>query len=416
MAEDSMSAEQPTGHGQPDQAKQQGETPYTPDLPVDDLTKPSGFIGLPQILRRAEVQQRRAQEADERFTLDLELTQRIRAISEIFPTSPLSEGESIRFYNPDDVLTAYKNSDANDKKRFRSNIRTHLETRQRTVLGILTADLRMLYADQGLSEDEIDAKIEGLTTDTGSKKRRHLAQLPKEAQVRLLENMAEERQRNLISNFDQYMYVLSFSNPFPFTETTASDQQATRDRFAKAGEREKTAIAADVRQKAKVGLRQAFEANLERLGKIELDRGYKMPLIKHQASSLREMFNKASLPRKAEIVSEVQEEKLNLITHKQLLGLLRLRKTLERSLGLPEDEMDQALSDQQKAQDEVERIIILGASKAASRRSKTTTDIEIDETREVIRDIATAYENPELVEIYELVLLLRLSHNDFFKF
>lgn len=377
---------------------------------------PHSFIRIPDILGRGRIREEKEAEADARFDKDVGFVRKLSRISKTISNTPISGSVPGEFQDPDKLLEAYKEGTDDTKKGLRSAIKNYTEHRQRTVMDTLKRDLFLLYQDQGLSTDEVEKKLEDLTTASVNGKKKQIKQLPKESQIGILENMAELRQQNLVKNFEEYMYFLSFSSPNPITESEAHSATARRESFTAAGDEEKASIAAETRKMAEEGLGKTFDANVPRLEKIELMAGYRMPLIKRELSDLRKLFQVSTLAKKVQIVDEMQKRKLTL-SRSYLMGIVRLRRILSGITGFPEEDNSGDITVEQRLQEEVEKILPMARALAFNTKKHTsaTTDVELGETLDTIKGIALTQEDPSLIDAYKLVLLLRMAPQDFFK-
>jgi hypothetical protein len=388
------------------------------DLPIIEITDQSPHaIRFPDIFRRANIQQVREEESGEKFLADVDFSQRLRDISDVFPYTSITNGNAGEYYNSEQLKAAYVNAPDTEKRKFiRTRLKHQIDTRKRDVYGILEKDIQVLFEDEGFTPTEIDERIKSLTTGMVGNKRKNIYQLPQNSQIALLENMAELRINTLVRNFDQYMYFLSFSN---WSREDKEINEGRRQKFSQATTlAEKAKIAAETRKLAEAAMQEVFKAEVGatssengRLGSLELMAGIKMPEIKHNLSSLRLRYAAAALPERARILFDIHDKKINLALP-WLRDVISLRRSIEKDLEFEKNSTGD-LTQEQRLQEEAEQVIHLIAAQEA--QDNNLGEATVDETRKRVEDIARKFENPNLIKTYELVLLLRTSPKDYFK-
>ena len=415
MSEDTMGTEKEANQDINETQDITAEQKASADLPISDLTEHTPpFIRIPNLLRRADIRDSREKSAADGFAAEVDFYQRTRAIAETFLDTPLSDPNPKQYYDPEQLRGAYETASGETKKVIRSRVRQQVENRKRDVFTSLKRDISVLYMDQGFSDDEIDQRIESISAVTVGNKKRELDQLPTNTQIGILENMSELRMKLFADNFDQYMYLLSFSNPMPMTATLEQSNEEVRYEFSSSDLRRKATIAAEKRDKAEKGLERTFEANIPRLEQIELDHGgFRMPDIKREASELRSQFQQATLSKKGEIVRVMQEKKLNLSVG-QLASITNLRRKIERDFDIAKIVTGQ-ITDQQRLEEEVDRILFLLTFTMLKRDTAQDSELGIEDLEKSVRNLSKLYEDPSLNESLKKALQIRLSPDDYFK-
>ncbi len=437
MPEDTMNHEQEKTTNQKEPGEHEEQKSVSTELPIIEITDPSrNAVRLTDRLRILNIQNVREGEAEEKFLSDVNFSERLRAISEAFPQTALSSSDPGQYYNAEQLRDAYTKSSGEKKKVIRSGLRSQIDGRKKRVFSILSNDLHLLYKDQGLSWEEIDHEMESLTTGKVGNKRREIRQLSSGSQIGLLGNMAEVRMNLLVGNFDYYMYLLSFSDPIPMSKSEEDSQARRRQRFIDANTiAEKARISVETRKLAdkrmeevidtQVGLDSADKRMEEvidiltgldtkingRLGPLLLLSGAKMPLIRRELALLRDRFHIATLPERANLLSEIQERKL-ILALPYLGEITKLRRTIEKDLEF-EKNITGEITPEQRLQEEVERILHLLVAQNSFHR--TISEVEIEELRDDIKSLSRTFEDPNLINTFEVVLLLRNSSEEYFR-
>mgnify|MGYP001619429598 CR=1 FL=1 len=390
-----------------------------------------------QLLRR-EVRQRRASSGEELFMADLDRISRLVEIQHrILVASSLttsSQPDKPDFPNPDDYLVRYRyprippikdgeklsprelqeaigREEETARAKLRETTRLATENGIKATLTQLTADIRTLYLDRALTEEDIEQKIQRLTTPKVRRGTKQFGLLSKDGQMAVLNRVFRLRNGLIRENLDYYLYFTSGIEEAAGIDPAEIAQ--IRDRFAAATPDERVSISIEARNKTLSAMDTSMAANIDRLRQIEGPEEGIVPI----ADKLGDAYEKGSLPVKGKILERVLDRKVDLsLPH--LHDIFRLRRILEHAEETDQETIDPEgrMTKQARLLAEVARIDTLIRRRLAvtiyGGIKRPFGELSVDDMEEEIADIAAAHKDPSLLTVFQRILLLRTTSSD----
>src|SRR5690349_1088999 len=149
MSEPNMNQEQEINIDA-NQAVNEGPNAPLHEIPITELHDNAPVIRLPHILRRANIDAVRQEEDQQSFLAFVDFSERLRAVSEVFPQTAITSKNPGEYYNAQQLQDKYSNApDDGRRDRIRTRLAEQIDGTKRTVFNVLKEDLRLLLRDQG---------------------------------------------------------------------------------------------------------------------------------------------------------------------------------------------------------------------------------------------------------------------------